>query len=207
MASKQYQFSPFGTFDHPWVNKPDVKFNTDGVYKTGLVLSGPEAQAFKEKVDAASQAAFDTYFETGDGRTLKPGERRQWSIYVPYTEEMDDSGDNPTGYITFDFKQNAKIKLRDGTTKDIQVGIKDSKNKDLHKPVFSGSEGRTMFSFRDIPMKSLKQIGARMDLAAIQVTKLSSSNGPGFGEVEGGYSEDEQSEAHQETTGDTGGDF
>lgn len=203
--AKQYKFSPFGIAVHPWVSKPDTKFNTDGVFKLGLTLSGADAQRFKEEVDAEAEAAFARYFETDEGKKVSPKDRKAWSIYYPYKEETDDS-DNPTGYITFDFKQNAKIKLKDGTTKDIQIGIKDAKNKDVHKPVFGGSELRTMFTFRDIPMKSLKQAGVRLDFAQVQVIKLASSSGPGFGEVEGGYTEEDQEHSSNES-GDAGGDY
>lgn len=189
--SKEYQLSPFGiATGYPWLNKPDTKFNTDGVYHVDLMIGGPEAQALKEKIDTAAQAAFDLFFEEGDGKKVPAKERKAWSLYVPYKEDTDDNG-NPTGYIVFDFKQNAKIKLRDGTTKDIQVGLKDAKNNSVHKPIFGGSELRVMFTLRDIPMKSLKQVGVRMDMAQVQVKKLATSTGRNFGEIEDGYVEED----------------
>jgi hypothetical protein len=203
--AKEYYLSPFGTFVFPWINKPDTKFNSDGVFKTGLLcsMSDPAVVAMKDKIDTEVQAAFDRYFETDEGKKIKPAERKNWSVYVPYEEDTDDQG-NPIGYIKFDFKQNAKIKLKDGSVKEIKVGIKDAKDKDMHKPVFGGSEGRVMYTLRDIPMKSTKQIGLRMDMAQVQVTKLQSgSSGPGFGEVEGGYSE----EAESGPSYDDGGDY
>lgn len=203
--AKEYKFSPFGTFNHPWVNKPDTKFNADGVFKCGLVLGGKDAQSLKETIAAASEAALERFWETEDGKRIPAKERKQWTVYYPFTEEEDDN-ENLTGYIEFDFKQNAKIKLKDGTVKDVKVGIKDAQNKDVHRPVYSGSEGRVMFTMRDIPMKSLKQVGVRLDMAAVQVTKLQDSSGPGFGTVEGGYSESEQAHAADERD-QAGGDY
>lgn len=189
--SKEYQLSPFGiATGYPWLNKPDTKFNADGVYHVDLMVSGEEAQTLKDKVDAAAQLAFDAYFEEGDGKKIPPKERKAWSVYVPYKEDTDDAG-NPTGYIVFDFKQNAKIKLKSGEVKDIMVSLKDAKNNPVHKPVFGGSELRTMFAFRDIPMKSLKQVGVRMDLAQVQIKKLAASQGRNFGEIEDGYVEED----------------
>ncbi|MCW2317104.1 hypothetical protein M2322_002658 [Rhodoblastus acidophilus] len=206
--AKTFKLSPFGTFEHPWVNKPDTKFNSEGVFKTGHIVGGPEAIAHKELIDAEAQAAFDRFMESDEGKKLTPKQRKEWSVYVPYEEETDDN-DNPTGYIKFDYKQNSKIKLKSGEVKDIKIGIKDSKSKDMHAPVWSGSEGRVMFSFRDIPMKSLKQVGVRMDFAAIQVTKLKQGGAGEFGEVEGGYTEEDQEHANRENGADTdqGGDY
>lgn len=208
--SKEYQLSPFGiATGYPWLNKPDTKFNADGVYHVDLTIGGPEAQALKDKIDAAAQAAFDLFFEEGDGKRIPAKERKTWSLYVPYKEDTDDNG-NPTGYIVFDFKQNAKIKLRDGTTKEIMVGLKDAKNNSVHKPIFGGSELRVMFTLRDIPMKSLKQVGVRMDMAQVQVKKLATSTGRNFGEIEDGYVEDadgEDTSTNTRVATDSGADY
>lgn len=183
-----YRFSPFGSAVHPWLNKADTKFNAEGLYKTGLrhKLTDPGVAEQRAQLDAESQEAFEEL--TAD---LTPGERKKWKLYVPYTLEEDEQG-NETGFITFHYKQNAVIKLRDGTTKEIKVGLKDAKNEDMHKPIFGGSTLRTLYKPRAIKMTSAKEAGIRLDLAAVQVTKLqSSSGGRGFGVVEGGYSEDD----------------
>ena len=45
--------SPKGKASWPKLFKPDTKFNPEGVYQTGLVLSPAEAQDFQEKVKDA----------------------------------------------------------------------------------------------------------------------------------------------------------
>lgn len=202
-----YKPSPFGPAIHPWVNRPDTKFNAEGVFKVGLRLSGKEAEDLKAEIDTDAQAFFDEV--TAE---MTPGERKKWSIHYPYTVEEDDDG-NPTGDIIFNFRQNAVIKLRDGSTKEVKVGVYDSMDNDMHKPVFGGSILRVMFSKRGIKMVSNKSAGIRLDFSMVQVKELAkgTGGGRGFGKVAGGYVEhaDEEDVEHgqAEASADTGGDY
>lgn len=191
MSKTVYKDSPFGTAVYPHVNTPDAKFNPDNpVFKTGLRLHGDEAQAFKLAVDNAAEAAFANWFEEGEGKTLSAGERKKFEVYRPYEVELDDATGEPTGAIVFDFKQNARIKLRDGTVKELKIGLYDAAGKEMTKLVRGGSEIRIRYSMRPIPMKPLKKVGVRLDFAMVQVRKLSEGSGTGgFGAVEG-YQDD-----------------
>jgi len=199
-----YEFSPLGEAQvGTWINKADTKFNDLGVFKLPLRVEGTDALRFKEQIDAAAQAYFDE--QTAD---MKPADARKQNLYVPYEEEEDDEG-NKTGAIVFDFKQNETIRLKSGEEKKVQIAIKDSKNKDLNKPLFPGTVLRTMFAFRGIKVAGTKQIGVRMDFAAVQVFKLGEGKSKGFGnfgELAGGYSQDETPEADGGHT-DEGGDY
>ena len=210
MAKYTYFDSAFGIAVYPHINKPDAKFNPDRpLFKVDLRLTGADAQRMKEKVDEASQAAFDDFFENGDGKSMTPGERKKIEVYHPYTEEEDDQG-NLTGAILFEFRQNAQIKLRDGTVKDIVIGIYDAAGTEMHKLVRGGSEIRVNYSMRPIPMKSLKKVGVRLDFSRVQVRKLSEGNAGGFGAVEG-YVDDGASSggfgAAETTQQDPGADY
>jgi hypothetical protein len=199
-----YEFSPLGEAQvGTWINKPDVKFNEAGVFKGPILVTGTDAIRFKDKIDVAAQAYFDE--ATAE---MTPGERKKWQLYVPYEVQEDEEG-NPTGGIVFDFKQNATIKLRDGTEKAVKIAIKDSKNADLDKAIFPGTVLRTMYSFRGIKVAGTKQLGVRMDFAAVQIFKLAERSGGSFGnfgELEGGFSQDDQAEAQGGST-DDGGDY
>ncbi len=187
---KQYYHSAIGKLQHPWVNKPDTKFNADGLYKAPLVLSGAAAQKLKAEVDEKAQAFFDEYAEE---KGWNGSERKKWSLALPY-EELEDSDGNPTGEIVFKFKQNAKIKLKDGTVKEVKIGLYDSQDNEMHKPVWSGSEGRVAYSYRLSVITASKQVGARIDFSKVQITKLASGSagGGGFGgTVEDGYVEED----------------
>jgi len=195
----KYRVSPIGTFLHPWFNRPDTKFNADGVFQTDLVLSGKAAQDFKTLCDQASEEAFA---ERTDKMT--PAEKKKWSIYRPYEEVEDDDG-NATGEIKFSFKQNHKIKTRDGDIKTISIEIRDAKDNVIEAQVFSGSEGRIMFTTRAIEMSSSKQVGARLDFSKVQITKLVKGSGGGFGAVDGGYVQEDAGGSEPED--DNGGDY
>lgn len=204
-----YRISPFGIGIHLHLNEPDAKFNPDNpMFKGKLKLEGEPAVKLKADIDAAVEEAFTDYFENGDGASLKPAEKAKYSRYYPYEAETDDDG-NETGAILFDFKQNAKIRLKDGTIKTIQMPIYDSADNPVHKLVRTGSVIRFAYAIRPIPMKSLKQIGVRLDFAKVQVKELrEGGSSGGFGAVEGGYVEDtEESGFGAGTSGSTGGDY
>lgn len=194
MAKTTYYTSPFGVGIHCHLNTADSKFAPDNpTYKTKLKLEGEVAQSLKAKVDAAVDEAFTAHFEEGGkGADIAPKDRKKWSPYHPYEEEEDDAG-NKTGAILFDFKQNAKIRLKDGTVKDIQMPLYDSQDNPVHKLIRTGSVIRVAYSMRPIVMTSTKQVGIRLDFAKVQVKKLAEggSSGGGFGAVEDGYVEDE----------------
>lgn len=198
-----FHVSPIGPFQYPWINKPDTKFNEDGLYTVDLVLGGSEADTLKAKIDGPAAAALNEHTDE-----MKPADAKKWSLYVPYEDETDDDG-NPTGYTVFHFKQNAKIKLKDGTTKAIKIEIRDAADKVIDKPIFGGSEGRILFSMRPIVMVSSRQAGVRLDFAKVQVTKLQQGGGGrGFGAVDGGYVADGQEQSFGEAAGEeASGDY
>jgi len=199
-----FHVSAIGEFLHPWVNKPDTKFNAEGLFTVTLILEGKDAESLKAKIDGAVLQAHNEHVDD-----MKPAIAKQWEQYKPYRPELDDDGE-PTGRTLFDFKQNAKIKLKDGTTKDIQIEIRDAADKVIRKAVYSGSEGRVLFSMRSIVMTSSKQVGVRLDFAKVQVTKLvQGGGGRGFGAVDGGYVADGEEQSFGEAPGgdDEGGDY
>lgn len=196
--SKTYYRSPLGVAVYPHITKPDTKFNDDGLFKVSLRLEGKDAETMKARLDAAAEAAFKDFMENGDGADLKPGEQKKFSVYKPYVEEEDDEG-NPTGSILVQFKQNAVIKLRDGTVKHVQIGIYDADNKPApNVDIWGGSVIRVKFAMRDIVMKSLKQVGVRLDFSLVQVKKLATG-----GQGDSGFDAIEDEDAFR--VGDEGG--
>lgn len=156
------------------------------MFKFPLRLDGADAQKLKELIDADVEAFFN---ETVADMT--PAERKKWKPYYPYTVIEDDDG-NATGGILFHFKQNAKIRLKDGTTKDVTIQLKDSADADMHKPIYGGSVGRVKYTTRGIKMVSKKEAGVRLDFSGVQIKKLMGGSGAsGFGTVEDGYVEDD----------------
>lgn len=193
----KYKLSPLGDALYPWLSKPDTKFNAEGLFKTDLALSGSDAVKFKEEIDEAVEEAFA---EVTKDMTAK--ERNSFKKKYPYQVETDDD-DNATGRILFFFRQNAKIKLKDGSTKDIKIGIYDAKDKETNALIGPGSVIRLMYSTRPIKMAASKEISIRLDFAKVQIKTLKAfgAGGAGFGSIEGGFEssdEDHGSEEQQE---------
>lgn len=187
MGTKFYD-SFIGPFvGYVWVNRPDVKYQEGGVYKVSLRGKGAEAEKMAADIETEAQAGLEEHTKE---MVLK--DKKLWSVHLPFEREEDDNG-TPTGYITFDFKQNATITIKKtGEKKSIKVGIYDAEGNDMHSPVYAGSEGRVRYSKRVTPMISSKKVGIRLDFAAVQISKLAESNssGGGFGKIAGGYVED-----------------
>jgi hypothetical protein len=186
MAKTTYTDSPFGEGIHPHVNKADDKFNKEvPPFHVDLALEGDEAEAFKAKIDKATQDAFNDYMENGEGSKLSAGAKKKWGTYVPYEDEEDKEG-NPTGRTLFSFKQNSIIRTSDGK-KEIHIGIYDADGNEVRNLVTHGSTIRVRYGFRAIVLKTNQQVGVRMDFSMVQIKELAEGHsGGGFGKVDGG---------------------
>lgn len=204
--------TPAGLSKHTWVDRPDTKFDTDGLFKTKLVgdLSNPKIVALRAKIDAAAQAAFDEEL-----KDLTPGQRKKWQVYLPYTLEEDEEG-NETGRIVFEFKRNAKVTIRKtGEVKELSVAVYDSAGNAV-KPapaIYGGSTIKVMGSFRPIKISATQKAGVRMDFFAVKVLKMSQgAGGNPFSndeEIEDGWTSNatENSTSAGSEPADIGGDY
>lgn len=172
-----------------------------------VVEDAGDADALSTKIEAAAQAAFDE--ETADWPAAK---KKKWNIYLPFADEEDDDG-NSTGATEFSFKQNAKIKLKDGSTKDIKIELFNGKGKSVLVPVFGGTIGKIMFSMRPITMTGLKQIGVRLDFFSAQIIKPAAARpkGGGFSTEDDGWDSEmdneTSSQAPQDNADEEQGDY
>jgi hypothetical protein len=193
MAKKAYKIGP-GIADYPHLTVPDTKFNKNGVYKTGLVLSGAAAEKAKALVDDAVEQAFKEKTATLTKKEAKAAER-----YYPYEIDKDSEG-NPTGFIKFLCKQNARIPLKEKDPKtgkmyvDMKPIIKNAKDKVVKNvDIWSGSTLNVMVSPRAIilpppPRSNLPySAGVQLSLIGVQIIDLKTGGGSSanFGETEG----------------------
>jgi hypothetical protein len=185
-AKRTYRTSPFGKAVHPWLNKADTKFNEAGVFKTGQRVPIAEAQAM---MDLVQKEAERYLAEVTEGMTAK--DRKAWTLYVPFEVETDDN-DNPTGFVVFNYKQNATIRLKSGEEKKITIRLQDGTGADNARPIFGGSDIRVLYALRDVKMTSGKQAGVRLDFCGVQVRKYAEGGqaGGGFGAIDGCEDED-----------------
>jgi len=123
-AVRQKSVSPKGKAVYPRLNKPDTKFDADGVYKTGLRLDPNEPLA---AAMLAEMEAFAAANNVGPGR--------------PYKDEADDKG-VPTGMVIMNYKVAAKGPDRDGKIGESrQPAIVDAGKKPV---VGNGGGGSTL---------------------------------------------------------------
>ena len=199
--------SPIGTFVHPWISKADTKFNANGLFHTDLDVSDEAAKQTVEIIRGAAEAALAEHTDK-----MTPAQAKKWQVYLPYNEVEDDETGEPTGVTRFQFKQNAKIKTREGTTKDITIEVRDGADQVVTIPVFGGDKGRIMFSMRPIVIAQSMKAGVRLDFYKVQVTEKGQGSAKGFGAVEGAYVANQKSKVDAEdyeggTEEQEGGDY
>lgn len=215
MPARPTYIGPPGVARHPHLTTFDTKYNPEGLYHYESIMDpSKETDAFVELVQKGSEAGFDELANAfNDGQGMTPAERKRWKLYCPVRPEEDDQG-NPTGKWIAAFKQNRVIHFKDGSTKEVEVGIKDAGGKkDVKQEVWGGSVLRPMFTMRPNKMTSSKEMGVRLDLVAVQVitlrTKGMGGGGPSFDAVDGGYVDAMDQAAFDPSEGPTplGGDY
>lgn len=179
MARPDAYQTPPGVAVHPWINRPDTKFNANGVFHTQLALDAslPDVQTLMAKVTEGSQAIFQRIIT--EDKVLTPAEKKKWKLYVPFVMEEDAEG-NETGRVLFTFKRNHKVTIR-GEEKELHVAIYDSMGNDIpgdeEPAVFGGTVLSAAFTFRDVKVPGTKQAGAKLDFFAVQIIKLGQGGG------------------------------
>lgn len=187
MARPDSYETPVGISIHPWINKPDTKFNTNGVFHTKVVFdkSLPEVATLIAKIEEKAQERYD--FLTKD---LTPAERKKWKRYAPVEDELDDQTGEPTGRVILTFKRNHKIKIAaTGEEKELEVYVYDSLGNDIpgdDKPaIFGGTTMKVLFTFRDVKVPGTKNAGVKLDFFAVQIDQLSKGRGRSIGAING----------------------
>jgi len=161
--------TPKGSAVWPKLNNPDTKFNVDGEYTVKLRLMADESQDLIKQLEGLRDE-----YQAAQAKT-EPKVARYDAASV-YEAEEDDNGDL-TGFNLFKFKQNAKIKLRDGSTRDMKVAIYDSNKAPTSTEVTGGSTIRVAANVFCYAMPSTKRVGVSLRPTAVQVIELAT----GFG--------------------------
>ena len=161
--------TPKGKAVWPKLNNPDTKFNVDGEYTVKLRLTADESQDLIKQLEGLRDE-----YQAAQAKT-EPKVARYDAASV-YEAKEDDNGDL-TGFNLFKFKQNAKIKLRDGSTRDMKVAIYDSNKAPTTTEVTGGSTIRVAGNVFCYAMPSTKRVGVSLRPSAVQVIELAS----GFG--------------------------
>ena len=184
----QKYITPVGVARYPHLNKPDTRFDDEGVYKVDLIVDADVARPLIEKLEAIRDEKFGE---------LGPAQRKQYRKADVYEPEYDDAGDE-TGNVIFRTKLNAIGRSKNtGETWDNSPKLFDSKGNSLPEDVQIWSGSKLIVAGKVMPyaMGSTKTVGVSLKCDGVQVIELVSGGGQtadsfGFGEVEGGFETD-----------------
>ena len=168
--------SPKGVAVFPKLNVPDTKFDADGVYTVKLRVSGAEAEAMIEKIEAASAdgmaKAKTALLESKQPKDKVLANKLRPCEDKPYREAVDADGE-PTGDIEFNFKMKAQYTTKDGTVKKNKPAFFDAKGKPLAKApeIWGGSTLRVQGTMN--PWNNPKgECGVSLRMSAVQIISL-----------------------------------
>lgn len=212
--------TPKGTAIYPKLDKPDTKFDADGVYEVKLKFDpaatdgviGKTSATWAEIVEKA-EAVRDEFLAStkkelaaGDGKQ-KLKAKNITALDFGNEQDVDDDG-NETGLIVIKAKMKASgTSKKDGKPWTRKPTLFDAKGKPLPAnapPIWGGSQLKVAAEAAPYYNAKDNVVGVTLRLNAVQVIELVSGQGRtasafGFGEEDGYTAEEEQSFA--DTTG------
>jgi hypothetical protein len=205
--------TPKGTAIYPKLDKPDTKFDADGVYEVKLKFDpaatdgviGKTSATWAEIVEKA-EAVRDEFLATtkkelaaGDGKQ-KLKAKNITALDFGNEQDVDDDG-NETGLVLVKAKMKASgVSKKDGKPWARKPTLFDSKGKPLPAnapPIWGGSQLKVAAEVCPYYNAKDNVVGITLRLNAVQVIELVSGQGRtasafGFGEEEGGYTAEEE---------------
>ena len=176
--------TPIGTMSYPWLTQgnPDIRFGAPGKYKVNLIITGPEAEEFKAKVDEIKAEAL---------AHLQKDNPKLQDLVVPLDLHKDENGVEIPGTYVVKPKANAAFRNADGTETPNKLVRVDADKKPIAEDVavWSGSKGKVAISVGAIDSGVYKGLVFR--ISAIQITELVEGGAGGASsmfEKEDGYS-------------------
>lgn len=189
--------TPAGVAIFPRVNKPDTKFNADGVYSTRMAWAPEVIQEFIDKYTETLDEFENVQREKllADPKTKKKAASlKRVEIGKP---EIGDDGEE-TGRIVINFKLNAKYTNKEtGKTTLYVPKLFDSKGKATTVDVWGGSILKIAGTVNCYYTPKDNEVGVSFRLSGVKIIKLVTKGGQTAdsmglgGEEEGGWSDDE----------------
>ena len=191
--------SPKGTAVYPWINEPDRRFDSNGVYSMTLRLTASD----KSTADfiASIKKVASEHFEAITKETKKKPKKADLPIKMVTDEEG-----NETGEVDIKFKLKAVGGSGDKTWKQ-KPALFDSQGKPMAERVGGGSVVKVGCEISPFFSPTIG-VGATLRLKAVQVIDLKefggSSSDSWFSKEDGFVSSAEQSkETEEEETSDS----
>lgn len=193
--------TPKGIAKFPSLTKADTKFNPDGEFKCGIILTQEEAQPI---LDKATKLAEEIFAETKEALTESLKELKGEKLAkakkalaelkmgdMPFKPVYDEDG-NETGDVALNFKMKAQRKdKKTGKVTMMFPKLFDAAGNPFKGvDIWGGSMVKIAGSFNPFYMPGTSTCGVGLRLAAVQVIELRTSGGGnaesyGFGKEEG----------------------
>ena len=157
--------TPIGVARYPHLNKPDTRFDDDGVYKCDLIVPADEAAELIAYLEGLRDAAYDE---------LDAKKRKQYSKAPVCEEELDDAGDE-TGNVIFKTKLNAVGRNDKGEEWHNEPKLFDSFGNPVDREsvqIWSGSKLIIAGVVRAYAMGSTKTVGVSLKCDGVQIVEL-----------------------------------
>lgn len=155
--------SPKGTAVYPWVNEPDRRFDSTGVFTCTLRLDGSDNET-KKFIDAIKKVA-STHFDVVKGELKKAPKKAD----LPIKPVLDEEG-NETGEIDIKFKLKSQGGTGDKTWTQ-RPALFDSKGNSMKEKVGGGSVVKIGCEVSPFYTPTLG-VGVTLRLKAVQVLEL-----------------------------------
>lgn len=159
--------SPKGTAMYPYLDTPDTKFDSDGVYRLNLIVSGEEGIQFVDQLTEYHNNYYDE-FCARDGKALKKAN-------LPIKPVVDEDG-NETGDHEIRFKMKAVGKSKDRTWQQRPV-VYDAKATPITGDTLSGMNigngTECKVAFEVIPFHTgMAGMGISLRMRSVQILNL-----------------------------------
>lgn len=190
--------TPKGRFLWAKLIDPDTKFTPDGEYSVQLILSEEDAAPVIAAIDSARQ-------ENLQVQKANHGAKVKLSSNLPYSPELEDDEETPTGRVIIKAKLPAQVTTRKGETLTFKPRLYNAKAKPFDVEaelgedgyIGNGTVGKLQLELRGYYVAS-SGAGVKCSLLAAQIIEL--KKGGGQSAADRGFT-DEEVDASEPTEG------
>jgi hypothetical protein len=185
MAQKPFRktlVTPAGIAEYPWLQTPDTRFG-EPTYKVNVRISGDEAVAFMEKIEAVKAEALAHLQED-------PKNKKITDLTVPIVEAEDEDGNVIPDTWIVKCKAKAFFTSQDGKVIENKLTIVDAKKNPIDVSIYGGSTLKVAISVGAAATSIYKGLVFR--IAGVQVLNLVTGGGASnlFSEEDGFEADD-----------------
>ncbi len=164
--------TPVGELVYPWVSRPDVRYDPDGVFQTKLLLPFEGAQELIAKLEGVRSDFV---------ATLDVAKQKTYNVAPVFEDELDEEGEE-TGNVLIKVKLKALVTPREGdpfTQAPVIINAEDGSK--VEEPVYGGTMAKLKGQIVPYTNAASKLAGVTLRLRAVQVHELVTGTGSGGG--------------------------